>query len=71
MACQPNGQSFVRIELWEMIVMNDTGHDRLVVVVLGPPSAVLVGALWSMGLRPMRGQSSGTVWARPDAGGWN
>jgi hypothetical protein len=51
--------------------MNDTGHDRLVVVVLGPPSAVLVGALWSMGLRPMRGQSAGTVWVRPDAGGWN
>jgi hypothetical protein len=40
----------------------------LVVVVLGPPSVGLVGALWGAGLRPVRGQRGGTVWALPERG---
>jgi hypothetical protein len=41
----------------------------LKVVVLGPPTAVLVGALWAAGLRPVRGQVVGSVWARPEREG--
>ena len=37
----------------------------LVVVVLGPPPGMLVDALWRAGLRPVRGQTAGSVWARP------
>jgi hypothetical protein len=28
--------------------MNDSGQDRLVVIVLGPATAVVVKALWSL-----------------------
>lgn len=36
------------------------------VVVLGPASATLIRALWQTGLRPVRGQRSGTVWVLPE-----
>jgi hypothetical protein len=38
----------------------------LVVVVLGPATAVVAGALWRAGLRPVRGQRGATVWAVPE-----
>ena len=38
---------------------------ELVVVVLGAPSRGLVDALWGAGLRPVRGQTGGSVWALP------
>ena len=37
----------------------------LIVVVLGPATRDLTGTLWSVGLRPVRGQRYGTVWAKP------
>ena len=37
----------------------------LVVVVLGPATKELTNVLWSVGLRPVRGQRYGTVWAQP------
>lgn len=38
---------------------------ELMVVVLGRPNRGLVDALWRAGLRPVRGQTAGSVWARP------
>lgn len=38
---------------------------ELTVVVLGPPPRGLVDALWRSGLRPVRGQTGGSVWALP------
>lgn len=38
----------------------------LTVVVLGPGSTALTRALWGAGLRPVRGQRYGTVWALPE-----
>ena len=38
---------------------------ELMVVVLGPPTRGLVDALWRAGLRPVRGQTGGAVWALP------
>ena len=38
---------------------------ELVVVVIGAPSRELVEALWRSGLRPVRGQTGGSVWALP------
>ena len=35
----------------------------LIVVVLGPATKELTTALWDVGLRPVRGQRYGTVWA--------
>lgn len=37
----------------------------LVVVVLGPATRELTRILWDVGLRPVRGQRFGTVWAQP------
>jgi hypothetical protein len=37
----------------------------LIVVVLGPATLTVTGALWGAGLRPVRGQRYGTVWAQP------
>ena len=37
----------------------------LVVVVLGSATKELTRLLWSVGLRPVRGQRYGTVWAQP------
>ena len=37
----------------------------LIVVVLGPATPTVTGALWGAGLRPVRGQRYGTVWALP------
>ena len=39
----------------------------MVVVVLGPANAVVTQALWAAGLRPVRGQRHGSVWAFPGA----
>lgn len=39
----------------------------LAVVVLGPASTTLTRALWGAGLRPVRGQRYGTVWALPES----
>lgn len=38
----------------------------LMVIVLGVAPPSLVSALWASGLRPVRGQIGGTVWARPE-----
>lgn len=38
---------------------------ELMVVVLGPATRGLVDALWRAGLRPVRGQTGGAVWAVP------
>lgn len=40
------------------------------VVVLGPATAVVVRALWEVGLRPVRAQVGGTVWAMPGTMEW-
>lgn len=37
----------------------------LIVVVLGPATRDLTRILWEVGLRPVRGQRYGAVWARP------
>lgn len=37
----------------------------LTVVVLGPATKELTRVLWDVGLRPVRGQRYGTVWALP------
>ncbi len=37
----------------------------LVVVVLGSATKELTRLLWAVGLRPVRGQRYGTVWAQP------
>ena len=37
----------------------------LIVLVLGPATKELTGTLWRVGLRPVRGQRYGTVWALP------
>lgn len=37
----------------------------LIVVVLGPATRELTSTLWRVGLRPVRGQRYGTVWAQP------
>ena len=52
-----------------MIERSDTTglHPGLVVVVLGPANAVVTQALWAAGLRPVRGQRHGSVWAFPGA----
>ena len=42
-------------------------NPGLVVVVLGPANAVVTQALWAAGLRPVRGQRHGSVWAFPGA----
>ena len=42
-------------------------YPGLVVVVLGPANAVVTQALWAAGLRPVRGQRHGSVWAFPGA----
>jgi hypothetical protein len=38
----------------------------LVVTVLGPATVALARALWEAGLRPVRGQRYGSVWAVPE-----
>lgn len=38
------------------------------VLVLGPAPADLVRALWTAGLRPVRGQTVGTLWMAPFGG---
>ena len=40
----------------------------LIVVVLGPATKELTTVLWDVGLRPVRGQRYGTVWALPIGG---
>ena len=46
----------------------DSGSDNLTVVVIGGVSAVLVDALWDMGLRPVRGCRGPLIWRRPKPG---
>lgn len=39
------------------------------VMVLGPPEAALARVLWGAGLRPVRGRTSGSLWALPSERG--